>query len=849
MRHRHRLPLVAARIGTILLLTVVAVVGTPWSPVPRVRANVGDLRLSVTLPTAAECSGSQEIGTSVALVPGSMLNRNQYPILLVTSCFDQQTSSLRFLDPTTSPATLVTTITTSPTPPQGWGALALRGDKGDLLGCGNDSSAAHTHGIYTIDISPFNSTADGTATLLFNGASGNDICDGLAWDTGDNTIFQSPDVSPTIYHYDATGTLLGSFASPSGCPHNSGLAVGGASLFASCNGDLIIFQVNKSTGATFSSFTTSAGTRTEDLECDPVSLGTSNVDLMWSKDAYSNQIFAFEIPQGTCGFAGGPPIVPPTCTDTDGNGVADNDGDALCDNWETAGIDANADGTVDLQLYDVNGDGTIQAAEDADPNHKDMYVEVDWMELHQPNNDALNDVIASFANAPVTNPDGTLGVRLHIQVNEQAVAHNTSLAFEPCTGAATGTTPDFDTVKNAMFGTAAERTAGVNVTNGKRFAFHYSLFVHNLLGLGGTSGCAELPGNDHVVSLGNWAVVGGHGVGSRDQQAGTFMHEFGHNLNLRHGGVDDINCKPNYLSVMSYSRQINNAPIPGRPLNYSPAALMSLNEASLSEPAGIGGPAGDQTAFGPPPVQVVASNGAINWNQDADNTDTGIAVDINNVPGGGCTGAGTVLQPANDWANLKYDFQNTTDFADGVHLSLPEVDEITIDEAKVLSPDRDGDGVDDVLDNCAWVANADQADGNGDGVGDVCVAALYSFTGFFQPVDNPGPQNTVFNSVKAGSAIPVKFSLNGAQGLAIFATNYPRSEVVRCDAAATVDGIEETVSAGGSSLRYDANTDQYIYTWKTDKAWAATCRQLVLRFNDGAQSSPTTVRANFKFVK
>ncbi len=30
------------------------------------------------------------------------------------------------------------------------------------------------------------------------------------------------------------------------------------------------------------------------------------------------------------------------------------------------------------------------------------------------------------------------------------------------------------------------------------------------------------------------------------------MHELGHNLGLRHGGMDDLNCKPNYLSVMNY---------------------------------------------------------------------------------------------------------------------------------------------------------------------------------------------------------------------------------------------------------------------------------------------------------
>lgn len=35
------------------------------------------------------------------------------------------------------------------------------------------------------------------------------------------------------------------------------------------------------------------------------------------------------------------------------------------------------------------------------------------------------------------------------------------------------------------------------------------------------------------------------------------MHELGHTLNLKHGGIDHINCKPNYLSIMSYTRQFN----------------------------------------------------------------------------------------------------------------------------------------------------------------------------------------------------------------------------------------------------------------------------------------------------
>jgi hypothetical protein len=193
---------------------------------------------------------------------------------------------------------------------------------------------------------------------------------------------------------------------------------------------------------------------------------------------------------------------------------------------------------------------------------------------------------------------------------------------------------------------------------------------------------------NHVVSLGGWDVVGGHGVGNREQQAGTLMHEFGHNLDLRHGGVDNVNCKPNYLSVMSYTRQINNNPIPGRPLDYSRAALPTLNEASLNEPAGISGPAGGQTAYGPPPVLVVPSAGAIDWNRDGDGgADLNAAADINNVLGAGtgCDGAGNVLTGYNDWANLKYDSYNTADFADGIHLSLLDSDEITVEEAHQIA--------------------------------------------------------------------------------------------------------------------------------------------------------------------
>jgi Trypsin len=119
-------------------------------------------------------------------------------------------------------------------------------------------------------------------------------------------------------------------------------------------------------------------------------------------------------------------------------------------------------------------------------------------------------------------------------------------------------------------------------------------------------------------------------------------------------------------------------------------------------------------------------------------------------------------------------------------------------------------------------------------------AVHYNFTGFFQPVDNP----STLNSVKAGQGIPMKFSLGGDQGLNVLASGYPRSEQIACDSTEPLDQIEQTVTAGNSSLSYDASTDTYTYTWKTEKAWANTCRQLHLRLSDG-----TDHVANFQFKK
>jgi hypothetical protein len=117
---------------------------------------------------------------------------------------------------------------------------------------------------------------------------------------------------------------------------------------------------------------------------------------------------------------------------------------------------------------------------------------------------------------------------------------------------------------------------------------------------------------------------------------------------------------------------------------------------------------------------------------------------------------------------------------------------------------------------------------------------IFNFAGFFDPVKN----SPIMNQMSAGRAVPLKFSLGGNQGLNIFAVNFPQSQRVACDTQLPIDPVEQTSTAGSSSLSYDAATGIYTYVWKTDKSWANTCRLVSVKFTDGQ-----TYTLNFTFTK
>jgi hypothetical protein len=357
-------------------------------------------------------------------------------------------------------------------------------------------------------------------------------------------------------------------------------------------------------------------------------------------------------------------------TDADDNSsefsLMDADADSLADTWETTGIDTDENGTVDLIVPDANR------------LHKDLYVEVDAMrgnvadDDRVPSQNVFDLVRGAFARAPVglvRNPDGNDGISLHIP--EVGI-----IPFDPLYADPWG---EFDRDKRAYFGNPR---GNVNTEAARRLVYRYAIFA-NAFGAGTAGGRSEL-GHVYRETSARYLTRGGNDFmitqppGLADESlAGTFMHELGHTLGLRHGGDEDLNYKPNYYSIMNYSWQFPNlltkagkmAPeetyADSWRLDYSRSVLPPLDEAALVERDGIGGDPAILVPAGPAlplnyPFRLVPQGGGVDW--DRRGTIGGISVaDINN------SGAIENLVGYEDWSNLVFNFQESSSFRDGEH--------------------------------------------------------------------------------------------------------------------------------------------------------------------------------------
>jgi hypothetical protein len=229
--------------------------------------------------------------------------------------------------------------------------------------------------------------------------------------------------------------------------------------------------------------------------------------------------------------------------------ILDKDGDGIPDVWETAGFTTITlpDGTK--QKLDLTKDGPLS------PDHKDVFVWVAWMESpthsHKASQIAMRIVKDAFAKAPVDNLDGKSGIRLHIYFSPKSVPEIAVL----------GTTDANGNYNWAAFNSIKKQTFPVELEH----VFHFCLFAHDIDSEHHSGLSKDIGAYDFIVSLGAFGL---QEVGDTQSQAGTFMHELGHNLGLRHGGSDDVNFKPNYVSVMNYFFQLDGLPINGEPGNF-----------------------------------------------------------------------------------------------------------------------------------------------------------------------------------------------------------------------------------------------------------------------------------------
>jgi len=260
----------------------------------------------------------------------------------------------------------------------------------------------------------------------------------------------------------------------------------------------------------------------------------------------------------------------------------DIDQDGFPDAAELSGLDVDGDGVIDLDLPALG----------ADPCRKTIVVEVDYMDgsisglTHAPHPQVLETLADSFARAPVPVVEdcpypgfpASGGVNFVGYVDQEIPEQDGRFALS-----------DLVQVRETYFD---ERLLPF---------VHYAVYAHALDTGNGTSGVCCRAGS-FIVSLGLWRLDHADPTVSQDVaffdpagnqaqrlviEAGTFMHELGHALGLGHGGDNNIQYKPNYLSIMNYTfqtRGILQADDPARiNIDYSRRLLPALDELALEE--------------------------------------------------------------------------------------------------------------------------------------------------------------------------------------------------------------------------------------------------------------------------
>ncbi|MGC5172127.1 hypothetical protein ACLQ2Q_15905 [Microbacterium sp. DT81.1] len=256
---------------------------------------------------------------------------------------------------------------------------------------------------------------------------------------------------------------------------------------------------------------------------------------------------------------------------------ADTDGDGIDDGWEylgkfhiSLGAGGFRTGRLPLPLWGAN------------VRHKDLFLEVDMIlrcpgdtELRMtPDNARLfaayyQDEIGSPSiarqdahAATLRNPDGKTGINVHLDTGV-APASEDDLTLYGDWGGYNVVDPELEEcADNTHYQTAWRE----HMDPARRGVFRHVL-AHN--------------GNGGQTAIGSFAISGAI------SNAAVLVHESGHAMYLGHSGPDrvtgdvDVNCKPNYPSVMNYAFQNLGAGFADGSGN------VTLNNASLQESGAV----------------------------------------------------------------------------------------------------------------------------------------------------------------------------------------------------------------------------------------------------------------------
>jgi hypothetical protein len=114
---------------------------------------------------------------------------------------------------------------------------------------------------------------------------------------------------------------------------------------------------------------------------------------------------------------------------------------------------------------------------------------------------------------------------------------------------------------------------------------------------------------------------------------------------------------------------------------------------------------------------------------------------------------------------------------------------------------------------------------------------IYRWDGFLQPINDTAHQTSLTTSTfKGGSTVPVKFQLKDCNGNVVQASSLP-AWLTPAKGSVTTAPVDETTysdpATNGTTYRWDATSQQYIYNWSTKGSTAGYYYRIGVTLDDG----------------